>query len=351
MRPRQRRRFRGPLSRCYPPRGARAPDGKVRHGQVGALGERSRPGSGALVGLPIKSTPRRRALPMRRRRPVLACLLLACRGTPAPTPAATCTDWASSGECTRNPSFMWVECVDACKSLGLHEPWAELDELARSGPDADARILELSFPPSSGYAALSIALRADLSPKTVAAVVAAVDQAASQQGPAATFYRNEARPTAPPVQCGEILCGPYALIQGRLVGLKGTPAEGQPIVRRGYVARIKDGADFFIALDDHTEWGHSFTVWGELVGEAGMRTLEAIARLPYREQAGAGGTIMRLLDEELPATGRLVTRAATSNGAVNSTSSTERESTGTVPGGELPDASGSDAASTLSVEL
>ena len=42
---------------------------------------------------------------------------------------------------------------------------------------------------------------------------------------------------------------------------------------------------------------------------AGLATLEAITRLPYHEQAGAGGTIMRLLDVELPTTGAIVTSA------------------------------------------
>ena len=118
------------------------------------------------------------------------------------------------------------------------------------------------------------------------------------------------------------------------------------MVRRGSVARIQDGPDFFVALADHQEWGHSFTVWGELVGEAGMRTLEAIARLPYHEQTGAGGTIMRLLDEELPASG-VVTRAAAGS-AMNSTS-TKREGIVTADGKEHPGTSSSDAR--MSVEL
>ena len=42
---------------------------------------------------------------------------------------------------------------------------------------------------------------------------------------------------------------------------------------------------------------------------AGLATLEAITRLPYHEQTGAGGTIMRLLDVELPTTGAIVTSA------------------------------------------
>ena len=85
--------------------------------------------------------------------------------------------------------------------------------------------------------------------------------------------------------------------------MSGTPVEGQPVVRRGHVARIQNGADFFVALEDHVEWGHAFTVWGEMHDAAGLATLEAITRLPYHEQSGAGGTIMRLLDAELPATG------------------------------------------------
>ena len=73
------------------------------------------------------------------------------------------------------------------------------------------------------------------------------------------------------------------------------------------MARIQNGADFLVALDDHSEWGHSFTVWGEMHdSQPGWETLEAIVKLPYHEQAGAGGTIMRLLDAELTTTARIV---------------------------------------------
>ena len=49
-----------------------------------------------------------------------------------------------------------------------------------------------------------------------------------------------------------------------MAALSSTPVEGQPIVRRGHVARIQNSADFFVALEDHVEWGHAFTVWGEV---------------------------------------------------------------------------------------
>jgi hypothetical protein len=219
--------------------------------------------------------------------------MLLCRAAAAPTPA-TCEDWATRDECTNNPTFMWSECAAACKSRGLEEPWAKLDAQALAAPPANASVLELSFAAGS-FSPLRIVLRADLSPQTVAAVVAAVGE--RREG-SVTFYRNEAVPTSPPGQCGSILCRPYSLVQGRLAALSNTPAEGQPKVRRGHVARIQNGADFFIALDDHSEWGHAFTVWGELHDASGLATLEAITRLPYHEQAGAGGTIMRLLDVE-----------------------------------------------------
>lgn len=237
-------------------------------------------------------------------------LLLTLLGTDAAPTSSSCEQWAQAGECTKNPGFMWSDCSAACKGQGLKEPWAELDERAAQGPPADAPVLELTFASGTNLAPLRIVLRPDLSPKTVAAVVAAANDG-PREG-AATFYRNEAVPTSPPGQCGDILCGPYSLIQGRLRGLKGTPSEAQVAVRKGSVARIQDGDDFFIALDGHPEWGHSFTVWGELRDGAGFEALEAIARLPYHEATGAGGTVMRLLDTELPTSGVIVAAAAES---------------------------------------
>ena len=250
---------------------------------------------------------------------MLASAFAAAAAAVALTASARCDDWANSGECARNPAFMWTDCVEACERLGLQEPFAALDKKAAAGPPGNATVLELAFDGSTGYAPLHITLRPDLSPATVAAVLAAVGKAQGQ--PAAVFYRNEAVQMLDPGQCGDVRCGPYALVQGRMLdGLDGTPTEGQPLVRRGFVARIQSSADFLIALDDHSEWGHSFTVWGEMrAPQPGWTTLEAIVKLPYREQVGAGGTIMRLLHAELTTTGR------TSNAAGHDTAeSTDR---------------------------
>lgn len=229
-------------------------------------------------------------------------LSIVCRAVSTLPAPRQCDSWAKSGECERNPGFMWAECADACKALGLKEPWADADEQASNGlpPSTRAQTLELRFPHDSGFAPLRILLRPDLAPKTVAALVQHIGEAGGTPA-AATFYRNEAVPAESPGQCGDILCGPYSLIQGRLDALLDTPSETTPLVRKGFVARIQNGHDFFIALDDHSEWGHSFTVWGDMRHDAaGMATLEAISKLPYHEQKAAGAsTIMRLLDVEL----------------------------------------------------
>ena len=77
-------------------------------------------------------------------------------------------------------------------------------------------MLELSFEARTGLAALHIVMRPDLAPQTVAAVVAAIGDApytATTSPYTAAFYRNEAIPATPPARCGDIPCGPYALVQ------------------------------------------------------------------------------------------------------------------------------------------
>ena len=72
----------------------------------------------------------------------------------------------------------------------------------------------------------------------------------------------------------------------------------------------------FVALEDHVEWGHAFTVWGEMHDAAGLATLEATTRLPCttsRPGRAAPSWIMRLLDAELPATAAIVSSAERSD--------------------------------------
>lgn len=80
---------------------------------------------------------------------------------------------------------------------------------------------------------------------------------------------------------------PFALIQGTLEPLgapfKKIPTEACPIIRRGSVAWIGSGPEFFISLANHQEWKHAYTVFGSLLPED-MEIAERIAQLPSKPE-------------------------------------------------------------------
>ncbi|KAJ1391736.1 Cyclophilin-type peptidyl-prolyl cis-trans isomerase domain [Sesbania bispinosa] len=76
---------------------------------------------------------------------------------------------------------------------------------------------------------------------------------------------------------------PYALIQGTLEA-QGTPfnklpVEDCPDIKRGSVAWIGPGPEFFISLAHHSEWKHEYTVFGSVLPED-IHIAEKIATLP-----------------------------------------------------------------------
>eukprot|EP01062_Namystynia_karyoxenos_P044421 TRINITY_DN32720_c0_g1_i1.p2 TRINITY_DN32720_c0_g1~~TRINITY_DN32720_c0_g1_i1.p2 ORF type:complete len:317 (+),score=61.04 TRINITY_DN32720_c0_g1_i1:69-1019(+) len=218
-----------------------------------------------------------------------------------------CGAWAAAGECGRNPGYMLGSCAlscGACAGAARAEHAAApaggrpLPDAASAGGAAGAgAVVTLN----SSRGAVQLRLRGDISPKTAARLAAAAAEGQTCSG--CRWYRNEAVPREPPPSCGEIgPCGPYSLVQGFLAPLVGTPAEGTPLVTRGMAARIQQGGDFFVSLGDHSSWGQSFTVFAEVVGEEGMRVLDAIAdELPWHA-VRSGVTEMRMLNTELPLT-------------------------------------------------
>ena len=141
-----------------------------------------------------------------------------------PTYIGQCDNWAKSGECLSNPSFMWTDCAAACTSLGLKEPWADADERALAGLPSSiaAQLLELRFAPSTGFAPLRILLRPDLAPLTVAAIRQHI-VGAEGSNPAAVFYRSEAKPAAAPVLArgsGHTKCSGKPMIRAHSRGVR-----------------------------------------------------------------------------------------------------------------------------------
>jgi hypothetical protein len=75
------------------------------------------------------------------------------------------------------------------------------------------------------------------------------------------------------------------LIQGTLGALgtifKDIPTEACPTIRRGSVAWVGSGPEFFISLANHNEWKKAYTVFGSVLPED-MEIVEKIAQLPTK---------------------------------------------------------------------
>ena len=78
---------------------------------------------------------------------------------------------------------------------------------------------------------------------------------------------------------------PFALVQGTLevmgTPFKKIPTEDCPTIKRGSVAWIGSGPEFFISLANHEEWKKSYTVFGYVLPED-MTIAEKIAHLPTK---------------------------------------------------------------------
>ena len=93
--------------------------------------------------------------------------------------------------------------------------------------------------------------------------------------------------------CDQASLGPpYALIQGILeaegVPFKNIPIEACPSIRRGSVAWVGSGPEFFISLANHNEWRKTYTVFGSVLSDD-IDIAEKIAHLPTR--SGQWGNI------------------------------------------------------------
>eukprot|EP00240_Pyramimonas_obovata_P014899 CAMPEP_0118943362 /NCGR_PEP_ID=MMETSP1169-20130426/38154_1 /TAXON_ID=36882 /ORGANISM="Pyramimonas obovata, Strain CCMP722" /LENGTH=192 /DNA_ID=CAMNT_0006888599 /DNA_START=79 /DNA_END=654 /DNA_ORIENTATION=+ len=148
-----------------------------------------------------------------------------------------CDGWMTSGECTKNPGYMELNCAKSCNTCGKKEP-----PLAELSPD-QTEILVLT----THLGDIRIKLRPDLAPNTVQQIreFASTNRCNGH----CRFYRSEA-----PAEEGAIdnFGGPgppYGLVQGGFHGpWKPVQREAAPVVHRGMVCLIGTGPDFFIAV-------------------------------------------------------------------------------------------------------
>ncbi|RQO99746.1 hypothetical protein POPTR_014G051300v4 [Populus trichocarpa] len=105
---------------------------------------------------------------------------------------------------------------------------------------------------------------------------------------------------------------PFALIQGTL-GASGTifediPTEACPTIRRGSVAWVESGPEFFISLANHNEWSKAYTVFGFVLPED-MEIVERIAQLPTKPEVW-GNINVAVLENPVPLHVRRIKRSA-----------------------------------------
>ncbi|KAK4430970.1 hypothetical protein Salat_0859000 [Sesamum alatum] len=139
------------------------------------------------------------------------------------------------------------------------------------------------------YGTLHIKLLPDCSPHSVAYIL---ELLALRHCAGCHFYRAESRGRYWDANGNHIKDSsfgpPFALIQGTL-DAQGLPfnkiqTEHCPTIRRGSVAWVGSGPEFFISLANHEEWKKSYTVFGLVLPED-MVIAEKIAQLPTKPDA------------------------------------------------------------------
>ncbi|KAM0935497.1 putative cyclophilin-type peptidyl-prolyl cis-trans isomerase domain-containing protein [Dioscorea sansibarensis] len=143
------------------------------------------------------------------------------------------------------------------------------------------------------YGTLHIKLLPDCAPHSMAYIV---ELLGSRHCAGCQFYRAEGRGSSWDSKGNHIqdasLGPPYALIQGILeaegVPFKNIPIEACPSIRRGSVAWVGSGPEFFISLANHNEWRKTYTVFGSVLSDD-MDIAAKIAQLPTR--SGQWGNI------------------------------------------------------------
>ncbi|KAF4362531.1 hypothetical protein F8388_011358 [Cannabis sativa] len=134
------------------------------------------------------------------------------------------------------------------------------------------------------YGTLHIKLFPDCAPHSVAYILELLKL---RHCAGCEFYRAESRGESWDLEGNHIDKAPYgppfALIQGTLEAVGTTfnkiPTEVCPTIKRGSVAWIGSGPEFFISLANHQEWRKAYTVFGSVLPED-MKIAEKIALLP-----------------------------------------------------------------------
>ncbi|KAJ8900332.1 hypothetical protein K2173_024972 [Erythroxylum novogranatense] len=209
-----------------------------------------------------------------------------------------CKGMCDDGHCLCNS---WVFCGDK-HACGSHfgECWLKrqidiLDPAIRDSGDHVMWTSGLVFGKEKGiiqleteYGVMRIKLLPDCAPRSVASII---EMLRLRHCVGCHFYRAESRGKSWDSEGNHVqhysYGPPFALIQGTLgsVGttFKDLPTEFCPGIKRGSVAWVGSGPEFFISLANHDEWQKVYAVFGYLLPED-MEVAEIIAQLPTKRE-------------------------------------------------------------------
>ena len=191
-----------------------------------------------------------------------------------------CENWACTGECESNPSFMAKSCPCACEAVRHRSDSSSIGKNLAFETDA-SRGVALGFDWTDTSGAHRVArVRVKLDP-------------ADAPGTTAALRSAVAKGTCAP---GSTICGGachlhraekgYGLVQGNLAGLElaggrfeDGRTEGIGGWSRGTVGYIPGGPNILIATTDHAEWDKSFTAFGRVV-DSDMAAIDELLELP-----------------------------------------------------------------------
>ncbi|XP_059651660.1 uncharacterized protein LOC132299190 isoform X1 [Cornus florida] len=195
------------------------------------------------------------------------------------------------------PCDSWVFCGDKERCGQKYgECWLkkQKDTLAPDRKDSGKEVIWTSglfFGKEEGivgletdYGVLHVKLFPDCAPFSVSYIL---ELLATPYCPGCQFYRAESRGSFWDSEGNHIenapFGPPFALIQGTLEShgtvFEKIPAEDCPTIRRGSIAWVGSGPEFFISLANHYEWKKAYTVFGSVLPED-IEIAEKIAQLP-----------------------------------------------------------------------
>lgn len=215
----------------------------------------------------------------------------ACKSMCTDDGPCLCNSWVFCGDkkrCGDRFGQCWLKKQDDPLSPEVHESSGIVEWTSGLIYGKGVGIIALE----TEYGAIRIKLLPDCAPQSVAYILELLKL---HHCAGCRFYRAEKRGNSWDINGDRIFQSPpgppYALLQGALeaqgIDFEEIPKETCPSIKKGAVAWIDGGPDFFISLANHDEWDRKYTVFASVIPED-MSIIEKIVELPTTSAIWSG---------------------------------------------------------------